>query len=142
VIQDWDTYGRMAHNYYLYAHPDEGGRFHWIPWDHSFAFSSWPPPLSLSLAEVTAEWPLIRFLLDDATYAARYRARVAEVASTVYEPAAAEARFRAAHALIAPYVVGPDGEIGRAPEAFAAANAALVSHARTRGAEVADFLGR
>jgi spore coat protein H len=147
VIQDWDSYGRMAHNYYLYAHPGEGGRFHWIPWDHSFAFSSRPPPLSLGLAEVTAEWPLIRFLLDDSTYAARYRALVAEVASTVYEPAAAEARFLAAHALIAPYVVGPDGEIAghtflASPEAFAAASATLVDHARTRGAEVADFLER
>ena len=24
VIQNWDTYGRMTHNYYLYNNPDNG----------------------------------------------------------------------------------------------------------------------
>ena len=40
VIQDWDTYGKMPHNYYLYADPAHDGRFSWIPWDHTFAFSA------------------------------------------------------------------------------------------------------
>jgi hypothetical protein len=38
VIENWDSYGRMAHNYYLYADPGDGGRLKWIPWDHNMAF--------------------------------------------------------------------------------------------------------
>ncbi len=36
VIQNWDTYGRMTHNYYLYNDPDTG-RLTWIPWDNNEA---------------------------------------------------------------------------------------------------------
>jgi spore coat protein H len=145
VIQDWDTYGRMAHNYYLYADPGDGGRFRWIPWDHSFAFSAAQQPLSLALTEIGDQWPLIRYLLDDPTYAARYRALVGETVATVYEPATAAARFQAAHDLIAPYVVGAEGEVaGRTflttPTAFEEANAALLAHPATRSQEVAEFL--
>lgn len=35
AIQHWDTYGAMAHNYYLY-HDPETGRLMWISWDHNF----------------------------------------------------------------------------------------------------------
>ena len=38
-------------------------------------------PASLSLDEVDENWPLVRFLLDDAVYAARYRELVAEIAA-------------------------------------------------------------
>jgi spore coat protein H len=145
VVEDWDVYGRMAHNYYLYSHPGEGGRFRWIPWDHSFAFTPGGQALSLGLAEVGDQWPLIRYLLDDTSYAARYRALLAEAVSTAYEPAAAEARFLAAHALVEPYAVGAEGELAghtflTTPEAFAEAHAALIAHARARHQEVTAFL--
>ncbi|HRI18357.1 MAG TPA: CotH kinase family protein, partial [Burkholderiaceae bacterium] len=85
VVQDWDVYGRMAHNYYLYADPQSAGRFQWIPWDHSFAFTGadggmFGQSLSLGMDEVGAEWPLIRFLLDDPTYNERYTQFVAQAA--------------------------------------------------------------
>ncbi len=38
AIENWDTYGAMAHNYYLYANPKAGGRLQWIPWDNNMAF--------------------------------------------------------------------------------------------------------
>jgi hypothetical protein len=38
LIANWDSYGRMAHNYYLYGDPSEAGRLHWISWDHNMAF--------------------------------------------------------------------------------------------------------
>ena len=40
--------------------------------------------VSLSLEEVGDDWPLIRFLLDDDVYAARYRDLVAEVAAGAF----------------------------------------------------------
>jgi spore coat protein H len=40
AIENWDAYGRMAHNYYLYGDPSDGGRLKWIPWDHNMSFST------------------------------------------------------------------------------------------------------
>lgn len=44
AMSNWDTYGAMAHNFYLYNAPQRG--FVWIPWDNNEAMSdnSMPPP--------------------------------------------------------------------------------------------------
>jgi len=42
VIQNWDAYGGLAHNYYLYGDPSRKGQLRWIPWDHNFAFGAGP----------------------------------------------------------------------------------------------------
>ncbi len=39
LIQNWDTYGNMPHNYYLYADP-AAGQLVWIPWDNNMALQS------------------------------------------------------------------------------------------------------
>lgn len=72
VIQNWDTYGKMTHNYFLYS--DEG-LLTWIPWDNNEALQggSGPrSPLSLGLDEVTDAWPIIRYLIDVDAYRDRY----------------------------------------------------------------------
>jgi len=161
VIQDWDTYGQMSHNYYLYARADHGGRLQWIPWDHTFAFNEGGigggmggmggvgggAPLSLEMTEVTEQWPLIRFLLDDPAYRAVYDAYVAEAVSTVYQPERAQAWFAQARALIEPYVVGPDGEQPgythlSSSTAFADAHTVLQAHPSVRAGAVATYLAR
>ncbi len=162
VIQDWDSYGQMAHNYYLYGRPARGGQLSWIPWDHSFAFATGRPPgpapgpaaaaavrtdgdgrdrrrgpgrtATLGHDEVDASWPLIRFLLDDPTYRARYDTLLAEVVATVYEPARARARFTAARALIEPLVSADQAA------AFAQAHAELQAHPAARAAAVTTYL--
>lgn len=91
VIANWDAYGQMAHNYYLYADPEAGGQLVWIPWDHNFAFVSASgtgggagpgsqstlvssdPATAMLHATVGDNWPLIAWLLDDPVYVARYR---------------------------------------------------------------------
>ena len=37
LIGNWDSYGNMTHNYYLYGDPAESGRLVWIPWDFNEA---------------------------------------------------------------------------------------------------------
>jgi len=37
TIQNWDTYGKMTHNYYLYNDPADG-LIKWIVWDNNEAF--------------------------------------------------------------------------------------------------------
>ena len=40
AVQNWDAYGGMAHNYYLYGDPGQKGRLRWIPWDHNLALGA------------------------------------------------------------------------------------------------------
>lgn len=39
VMQHWDTYGGMTHNYYLYHDPDTG-KLTWVSWDHNMILSA------------------------------------------------------------------------------------------------------
>ena len=83
VMQNWDTYGVMPHNYYLYRNPDTQ-LFEWIPWDNNEALSSERRCLSLGASEVTSQWPLLRYLLDDADYAEAYGQYVYEFATSLF----------------------------------------------------------
>lgn len=80
VIENWDTYGQMEHNYYLYADPGDDGRLTWIPWDNNESLGD-PKmaTLTIELNEVNDEWPLIRYIMDDPTYADEYYDNVAAV---------------------------------------------------------------
>ena len=42
VVDNWDAYGRYAHNYYVYADPGRNGRLVWIPWDNNYSFGLIP----------------------------------------------------------------------------------------------------
>ena len=74
VMQNWDTYGKMTHNYYLYNNPDNS-LLTWIPWDNNEALQDGKMggALSLSLSEVGNEWPLIRYLMDIDEYEQIYK---------------------------------------------------------------------
>ncbi len=185
VIQNWDQYGNMAQNYYLYADPGDDGRLQWIPWDYNMSLagdesgSMVPPtedgeaaepgteptdvavqgenaeegmfagglggPLSLSLAEVTDDWPLIRYLADDPVYWAKYVSYVREASEGAFAVAPTQARYQAVHDLIAPYVVGPAGEqpgytLLSGPQEFHQGLDGLMDHVGRRREAVVEFL--
>lgn len=103
AIGNWDSYGLMPHNYFLYADPGNDGRLAWIPWDHNMSLSDGMKPLlSLGLTEVGEDWPLIRRLMDNPTYAARYREHLADLAPVLDADKLSD-RARSLHTLIAPY---------------------------------------
>lgn len=119
VAGNWDAYGQMAHNYYLYGDLSANGRLRWIPWDHNLSLgtsfgmgaqSSATPAQTFLHTAVTSQWPLIRTLLDDPTYMAAYRSHVQAALDGPFASAAASARLDALHALVAPHVVGDQGE--------------------------------
>ena len=33
AMVNWDSYGCMSHNYYVYSDPSDDGRIKWFPWD-------------------------------------------------------------------------------------------------------------
>jgi len=143
VIQNWDTYGKMPHNYYLYHDPSTD-LLTWIPWDNNEALYAGKQggALSLSLDEATDQWPLIRFLLDDELYHASYVAFVEAIINGAFEPAAMTARYQALHDLIRPYVISetPGYTFLRSAEEFDASLNQLIEHVNGRYAEASAYV--
>jgi spore coat protein H len=143
VIQNWDTYGKMTHNYYLYNDPATG-RLDWIPWDNNEALQEGKMggALDLDLADTGDDWPLIRFLMDDPVYSEIYRSRVAETVAGPFEAGAMALRYgeladqirsHAADELVGyTYQVDAGG--------FETALGDLTAHASERAAAVAEYL--
>lgn len=174
VVQNWDTYGQMAHNYYLY---NDAGQLTWIPWDNNMAMMTgmgggfggpdgqmpggqipdgqmpggqgengqqMQPPdgqmpggmagMALDLESVGDNWPLIRFLMDDANYHERYVTYVQETINGAFEPSKVSATMQAMHDLIAPYVLEEmEGYTNlSSPDAFDSALTELLSHVNER----------
>ncbi len=115
IIQNWDTYGAMAHNYYLYTDPEDG-LVTWIPWDNNMALSQGGmgpggrrggpggSVRELDLSSVSDQWPLIRFLMDDPVYQAKYKQYLQETIQGAFQPEKLAAAYQKYHDLIAPYV--------------------------------------
>jgi spore coat protein H len=101
--------------------------------------------LSLSLNEVGDQWPLIRYLMDDPVYHEKYVQAVEKVISGAFNPDNLKPLYTKNHDLIAPYVVGDNGEqkgytLLRSPEEFNSSLEALISHADSRYTEVMAYL--
>lgn len=101
TLQNWDTYGVMTHNYYLYNSPTQ--RMVWIPWDNNEALKSQNRALSLAMSEVKSSWPLIRYLLDDATYLAAYKSHMRAFNDNVFTPQRMNELYERNHGLISQY---------------------------------------
>ena len=75
TIQNWDTYGRMPHNYYLYHDPSDD-LIKWIPWDNNEAFEEGKREgsLSFSFSDLDVNsWPLIAFIISNSEYEQIYK---------------------------------------------------------------------
>ncbi|MCB8924309.1 MAG: CotH kinase family protein [Ardenticatenaceae bacterium] len=137
VIENWDTYGGAAHNYYLY-NDLATGQLTWIPWDHNEALKSGGrSQMTLEMTAIGDNWPLIRYLLDNPDYYETYVNYVDETIHTVFEPEAMTARYEELAALIEPYAVA---DVGQA--AFDQAIQELISHTNNRVAAAEAFLGQ
>jgi len=105
VIQNWDTYGLMTHNYYLYNDPDTG-KLTWINWDNNEALQEGKQggSLALDFADLdSGQWPLIEYLYADEVYRARYDAFLAEVIDGPFDTGTIQATYAAYESLIEPY---------------------------------------
>ncbi len=105
LIQNWDTYGVMNHNYYLYNNP-ETGQLVWIPWDNNESFKSSGgirPALSLDLNEVDKTWPLISYLRDDPVYYQKYLTFLESFLADQFDPEQMAETFQYLHDLISPF---------------------------------------
>ena len=135
TIQDWDAYGAMSHNYYLY-HDPTSGRLVWISWDHNEALgASGRGDTSLNKASIGQNWPLIRFLLDDPIYQARYVGFLRSALTDAFVPARLTPKIEAWVRLLQPYA----SQEGKA-QAFEAAIGQLKTLLIQRAAAVETYL--
>ena len=166
LIQNWDTYGVMSHNYYIYA--DEAtGQLVWIPWDNNMALSStmggpgrdsvadraepgegeqpaFPAPggravLNLAMDDVDAErWPLIGYLLGQTEYHQFYVDEVARISSEAFAPERMIPIYEANFRMLADYLEA--SEWSASVDALRAATDELVAHVQERAAAAEAFL--
>tara|TARA_R110002095_G_scaffold139698_1_gene121301 strand:+ start:2116 stop:3543 length:1428 start_codon:yes stop_codon:yes gene_type:complete len=105
VIQNWDTYGRMTHNYYLYNNPDTS-KLTWIPWDNNEALQDGKMggSLALDFSDLNAsQWPLIGYMYQDEVYKAKYDAYLQEVVEGAFNVSAIQSQYATYSALIEQY---------------------------------------
>lgn len=149
IIQHWDTYGQMSHNFYLYHDPDTD-LLNWISWDHNqvLASSGMGRPggvhaprggmgrnVSLGRDETGQNWPLIRYLLDDPVYYDRYINYIEETIDGPFNPETLEKECQELTELIAPYAAKESGEV-----AFESAVQELINRINERYQAATTFL--
>jgi spore coat protein H len=151
TIENYDTYGWVTKNHYLYQDLSDNGRMVYIPWDFNLSlggYAIWPITRpSLSLSEITSSWPLIRFLMDDPVYNAVYHQEMRTALDGCFNEAAVTAKIRRLHELIRPYVVGTEGEssaytyLSNGAAEFNQALTTLLDHVNSRQIAARNYLG-
>ncbi len=156
LLQNFDAYGILAHNYYLYA-DETSGQLVWIPWDNNMALLHSIPmndsiramrrrvpnfgtALTLDLDINPVRWPLIGFLMDDEQYRKRYLKLVAEISSEVFTPARMIPVYERNFELLSAYVRRYDGD--QAVADLRRATDYLLRHVEERAKAAAEFLAR
>jgi spore coat protein CotH len=147
-LVNWDTYGVMAHNQYLYNHSTLG--LVWIPWDNNESFSKSPGitgttggptgpgnAISLTMNEVSTAWPLINYIANDPVYFSQYKSHMRNFKNGVFQQSTLDAMIDKYYDLITPYAVGANGEQPKythltSAAAFTAERAALKTHVGNR----------
>ncbi len=145
IIQNWDTYGRMTHNYYLYNNP-ETGLLTWIPWDNNEAFQDGKQggALSLSMTEVGINWPIINYLIQQEEYKATYEMYLQKFVDEIFIPSKMISLYSTYYDLLKEYAyaeqpgytfIRTDGDFDRAVEI-------LKTHVQSRNSVVNNFLNK
>ena len=143
VIQNWDTYGIMTHNYYLYNNPEDG-LLTWIPWDNNEAFQDGKQggALSLSMSEVRENWPLIRYILDQPEYKATYEVYLQQFVDEVFIPSKMISLYSTYYDLLKDYAYAEQSGYTfiRSDSDFDMAVETLKTHVQSRNNVVSAYL--
>jgi len=88
TIQNWDTYGRMTHNYYLYNDPSDN-LIKWIPWDNNEAFEEGKQggALTFEFTSISNEdWPMIGYILSVPAYQTAFKQHILNFINGAFSP--------------------------------------------------------
>lgn len=144
VIQNWDTYGKMPHNYYMYNNPDNG-ELTWIPWDYNEALQdgNMGGALNLNFSELSSEeWPLIEYLYEDEVYREIYDAYVERTIEGPFETSYIQNVYARYSSMIEPYATSEVSGYTflRSSQDFYQAISSLDQHAISRASAVEQYL--
>ncbi len=145
VIQNWDTYGVMTHNYYLYNNPSDN-KLTWIPWDNNEAFQDGKMggALSISLQEVGSNWPLIRYLMDIDEYESLYKTYVQQFVDEVFIPSSMQSTYDNYYQLLKEYAYAEEVDYSflHSPSDFDQAVEELKTHVENRNLVVQSYISK
>jgi spore coat protein H len=135
---NWDTYGGLAHNYYLYGRTD-GGPLHFIPWDFDLSLAA-SGSSDFSLASFAGEWPLIQAVARDAQLYSAYHVALEEIARREYDEGLLAQRVSEVAAQVRPLLEAEgadvaqfDGSVGALEDNLARARDSLREYLDSRG---------
>nr|WP_319267099.1 CotH kinase family protein [uncultured Draconibacterium sp.] len=143
IIQNWDTYGNMTHNYYLYNNP-VNSLLTWIPWDNNEAFQEGKRygTLSLSMSEVSSNWPLIKYIIAQPEYEAIYEGYLQQFIDEVFIPSEMISTYSTYYDLIKEYVYTEESGYSflSSDSQFDSAVETLKTHVQSRNDVVESYL--
>tara|TARA_R110002050_G_scaffold56376_2_gene126703 strand:+ start:1610 stop:3016 length:1407 start_codon:yes stop_codon:yes gene_type:complete len=144
VIQNWDTYGRMTHNYFLYNNPATN-KLTWIPWDNNESLQTGKQGGShaLNFSGLNAnDWPLIGYLYQDEVYKAKYDTYVQETINGAFNETSIQALYTSYAALIEQYATSELSGFTFLNNSsdFQSAVSQLKTHVTTRKTAVNNYL--
>ena len=136
TIQNWDTYGRMTHNYYLY-HDPEDDLIKWIPWDNNEAFEEGKQggALSFEFNEINeSDWPLIKYITNDDTYEAIFKNHINNFINGAFATSKMQAQYSSWSSIIENSAISETADYSFLNGAgdFSSAISELQSHAASR----------
>ncbi len=144
AIQNWDTYGNMTHNYFLYNNPSDG-LLTWIPWDNNEAFQDGNDSIEVNeMTKVSTSWPLISYLFDIAEYELLYKQYLQEFIDEVFVTSQMQALYSEYYTLLKDYAY--DEVSGRtfisSDSEFDSAVSTLKTHVQSRTTVVTNYLNQ
>jgi len=142
TIVNWDTYGVMNHNYYLYNNP-ETGLLTWIPWDNNEALSDGKRgQLSLSLDEVGSDWPLISYIIEVESYKQTYEEYLEEFSNTVFNQDQLTQTIESYYELIKEYAYQEESGYSflNSDDDFDRGVGTIINHIESRSNAVSNYL--
>ncbi|WP_372755560.1 CotH kinase family protein [Labilibaculum sp.] len=143
VIQNWDTYGNMTHNYFLY-NDSTTNQLTWIPWDNNEAFQSGKQSsaLSFSMNEVSSSWPLIKYLINIDEYEEIYEGYLYQFVNEVFASSEMSTTYSSYYNLLKDYAYAEESGYTylESDSDFDSAVSTLKSHAKTRNSAVTSYL--
>ncbi len=144
VMQNWDSYGNMAHNYYLYHNP-ENDLITWIPWDNNESLQAGQNRWELSqMGSVDSSWPLISYLFEVPEYQSLYDVFVGEFVDNLFTVNKMQSLYEEYYQLLkdSAYAEQEGRSYLRRSSDFDAAVAELKEHVVRRRGVVDSYLGR
>jgi spore coat protein H len=143
TIQNWDTYGRMTHNYYLYNDPADN-LIKWIPWDNNEAFEEGKQGgvLAFEFTSISDDdWPMIGYILSAPSYEIAFKQHILTFINGVFDPTKMETQYTEMQSLIQSSVDAETSDYSflTSTSDFSTTVNTLISHVSTRYSVAFDY---